>query len=307
MTEFDFKGFDTRPFDIQRQMVAHMTSLSWQNIPHISYQYEPDVTGFIAEFKKLAAGYAARGTRLSLNTILVKVIIEGLKADPDLNAWIEYDLSRARGKVIVSKAINVSIPWMLADSRMITPTLNHTEALSLEELNRAVLELAERIERTDIDELIHQAVVTNTVNELKKGNLDVFRRIFANFSRLAQHLRGNEKNRYYAIPAKDRLIDSDLTSGTVTISNIGSLYKGQRGSFALLEIVPPQIFAVGLGALQEKPGVFVDEKGEKQIGIRTILPMCLTFDHRAIDFAAMLPFLRKLDEIFAHPEVIHGW
>ncbi|NMC84863.1 MAG: 2-oxo acid dehydrogenase subunit E2 [Anaerolineaceae bacterium] len=307
MTEFALPSSSTKPFDIQRQMVAHMTSLSWQNVPHISYLYEPDVTDFSNEFKKLAAEYASAGTRLSINTILVKVIIEGLKADPTLNAWIDYDLPRARGKIMLSEAINVSIPWKLTDGRMITPTLNHTENLSLHELNQAVLELGERIERTNIDELIHQAVVTNTVNELKKGNLEVFRRIFANLRRLNQHLKGLAKQTYYAIPAKDRLVGDDLTSGTVTISNIGSLYKEQRGNFALLEIVPPQIFAVGLGAMQEKPGVFTNVKGEKEIGIRNTLPMCMAFDHRAIDFDAMIPFLRKLDDIFEHPEIIHTW
>jgi pyruvate dehydrogenase E2 component (dihydrolipoamide acetyltransferase) len=307
MTKFALNPSTTIPFDIQRQMVAHMTSLSWQNIPHISYLYEPDITKFYGEFKKLAAKMKAQGSPLSINTILVKIIIEGLKAAPTLNAWIDYNLPRAQGKIILSEAINVSIPWKLADGRMITPTLNHTEHLSLNELNQAILELGKRIERTNIDELIHQAVVTNTVNELKKGNLQIFRRIFANMRLLNKHLKGEAQKAYYAIPAKDRLIGDDLISGTVTISNIGSLYKEQRGCFALLEIVPPQIFAVGLGALQEKPGVFVNQQGSKEIGIRNTLPMCLTFDHRACDFDALIPFLRRLDEIFEHPEIIHTW
>ena len=39
-------------FGIQRKIVANMTTESWQNIPHVSYQYEPDVTKFVEEFKK---------------------------------------------------------------------------------------------------------------------------------------------------------------------------------------------------------------------------------------------------------------
>lgn len=307
MTALAFDELHSSPFDIQRQMVAHMTSLSWQNIPHISYLFEPDVTDFIAEYKLLAADYQQRSSRLSLNTILVKGIIEGLKQAPALNAWIDYDLARAKGKVTVRRSINVSLPWKLADSRMITPTLNQTEQMSLEELNQAVTDLGQRIERTDIDELIHEAVVTNTLEELKKGNLAVFRRILANVRLLNHHLKGTAKKNYYAIPESQRLAGKDLTSGTVTISNIGSLHKGLHGGFGLLEIIPPQIFAVGLGALQEKPGVFVNDHGQKEIGIRTVLPICLVFDHRAIDFDALIPFVKTLDEIFASPKIVRTW
>lgn len=95
--------------------------------------------------------------------------------------------------------------------------------------------------------------------------------------------------------------------GTVTISNIGSLYKEQKGSFALLEIIPPQVFAVGIGSIQERPGVYFQKNGNKEIGIRKTLPMCLVFDHRAVDFSSIIPFLKKLDEIFAKPYVIHRW
>lgn len=296
----------SKEFDIQRQMVAHMTSLSWQNIPHISYLYEPDITEFYAEFKKLAKEYESRQRKISINTLLLKVVIEGLKADPELNAQFEYNLPRAKGKIDFCEAINTSLPWKLADGRMITPTIEHTESMTLNDLNEAIGILGTKINQTNIDELIYKAVVTNTLNELKKGNLGVIQRILANFARI-KRLKGNEKKLYYAIPETERLTDDNLVSGTVTVSNIGSLYKEQKGNFALLEIVPPQIFAVGLGAIQEKPGIFVKENGEKEIGIRNTLPMCLVFDHRAVDFDALVPFLKKLDTIFERPEVMREW
>jgi pyruvate dehydrogenase E2 component (dihydrolipoamide acetyltransferase) len=159
---------------------------------------------------------------------------------------------------------------------------------------------------SNIDELIYKAVVTNTLNELKNGNLGVIQRILANFARI-KRLTGAEKKQYYNIPESERLTDDNLISGTVTVSNIGSLYKEQRGNFSLLEIVPPQIFAVGLGAIQEKPGIFIGENNEKEIGIRNTLPMCLVFDHRAVDFDALVPFLKKLDSIFEKPDIIREW
>lgn len=120
-------------------------------------------------------------------------------------------------------------------------------------------------------------------------------------------LEGKQKAEYYKIPEQERLTEKDIMSGTVTVSNIGSLYKEQRGFFGLLEIIPPQVFAIGLGSIQEKPGVYLLPNGDKEIGIRKILPMCLAFDHRAVDFSAIVPFLKRLDEIFNKPNVIHNW
>ena len=75
----------------------------------------------------------------------------------------------------------------------------------------------------------------------------------------------------------------------------------------LLEILPPQVFAVGISALQEKPGVYTDQRGEKAIGVRRYLPMCLAFDHRVMDFSGLVPFLKRMDEIFASPAEIGTW
>jgi len=306
MLKQEIIGTYVKEFDIQRKMVAHMTSLSWLNIPHISYLYEPDITEFYAEFKALAKEQAANARRISINTILLKVIIEGLKADPELNALLEYNLPRGRGSVTICEGINISLPWKVADGRMITPTLLHTETMNLNELSDAIANLGKKINHTNIDELIYQAVVTNTLNELKRGNFGVIHRILANLFRV-NRLKGKAKKDYYAISESERLTDSNLIAGTVTVSNIGSLYKEQKGYFGLLEIVPPQIFAIGLGAIQEKPGIFVNQDGKKEIGIRQTLPMCLVFDHRAVDFDALVPFLKKLDGIFEKPNVIREW
>ena len=50
----------------------------------------------------------------------------------------------------------------------------------------------------------------------------------------------------------------------------------------------------------------LDENGEEKIEIRTILPLTICFDHRALDFSEVAPFIRKLEEIFNNPEIILG-
>lgn len=299
----------SKRFDIQRKVVAHITTTAWQHVPHVSYIYEPDITDFYYQFKIMKDVKKKLGYKISFNTIMIKVIIEGLLSAPELNSYIEYNHKKTEGITHTFNEINVSIPWLLPDGKMITPTINNAEKMSLNDIIDNISNISRKIDNTNIDEMLYRAVFADTVNELKKFNLSVVRRILA--SKVTKYkvkgLEGKEKENYYKIPESNRLTERDIRSGTVTISNIGSLYKEQRGFFGLLEIIPPQIFAIGLGSVQEKPGVYLNQNGKKEIGIRKILPMCLAFDHRAIDFSSIVPFLKRLDGIFEEPNIIHKW
>jgi pyruvate dehydrogenase E2 component (dihydrolipoamide acetyltransferase) len=85
------------------------------------------------------------------------------------------------------------------------------------------------------------------------------------------------------------------------------LYKELKGHFGMLQVIPPQVFAIGIGAVQERPGASADSSGAKAIGIRKYLPMTLVFDHRPSDFDALIPFVRECDGIFAEPERMDTW
>lgn len=300
---------ETKVFDLQRRVVSHMTTKSWRSIPHVTYLYEPDITEFYEEFRTLADHADRSSRKLSFNTVMLRALIKGLKASPDLNATISYNFKKGKGMLRTCDHINVCVPWLLPDNSIITPVIQHAETKTLDTLSECVSELAKKIENTNVDELLYRAAFSDTVSELKRFNLGVFKRIFASmisFNRV-KGLSGQAKKHYYKTPESSRLSADNLTSGTVTISNIGSIYKEQKGYFGLLEIVPPQVFAIGLGAVQEKPGVFIDNDGNKQIGIRKVLPMCLAFDHRAVDFCALVPFLKTMDHVFSEKGVISSW
>ncbi len=296
-------------FNLQRRVVAHMTSASWKSIPHVSYVYEPDITDFYSEFMKLVKQRENEGFKITFNTIMIKVIVEGLLVSPDLNSYVDYNHKKAEGMIHILDEINISIPWLLPDGKMITPTIPNAGKMSLNDISNSILNLSKRIEKTNVDEMLYRAAFADTVNEIKKFHLSILRRIIA--SQVTRYkvrgLKGKEKKDYYKIPENERLTEKDIMSGTVTVSNIGSLYKEQRGFFALLEIIPPQVLAIGIGSVQERPGIYVKGNGNKEIGIRKILPMCLAFDHRAVDFSSIVPFLKRLDEIFAKPDIIHKW
>jgi pyruvate dehydrogenase E2 component (dihydrolipoamide acetyltransferase) len=77
----------------------------------------------------------------------------------------------------------------------------------------------------------------------------------------------------------------ELQGGSFTISNQGSI----GGSHFTPIIYAPQVAILGIGQGQSKP-VAIDGK----IAIRTILPLCLAYDHRVLDGADAVRFLKDI-------------
>jgi pyruvate dehydrogenase E2 component (dihydrolipoamide acetyltransferase) len=97
---------------------------------------------------------------------------------------------------------------------------------------------------------------------------------------LSQELHGiTEKTRQRKIAIEE------LQGGSFTISNQGSIGGGHFTPI----IYAPQVAILGVGQGQEKP---VALKGK--IAIRTILPLCLAYDHRVLDGADAVRFLRDI-------------
>ncbi len=299
----------TEHFGIQRKIVANMTTESWQNIPHVTYTYEPDVTEFMIEYRRLNAD-ATPETKITVNTLMLKVIVEGLKACPAMNAWIEFDRKYVRGVINTLEEINISLPMVLPNGEMMTINLHNFENKNLDEMVEYIKDVNRRIEKTDLNEVMFDVSMDNTLTGLKQGKIkQTLQRVIG--SKTGKHkvktLSGKAKSEYYKIPETDRLTKHDIEQGSITISNIGSVYRNQRGAASLIEIIPPQVCAIAVGAIQDKPVVIVNENDEKEIAIRQVLPLTIVFDHRALDFGDIVPFIKCLDGIFAEPEVIHTW
>ena len=303
------KKTGTTHFGIQRKIVANMTAESWETIPHVTYNYEPDVTEFMIEYKRLNENCAPED-KVTLNTIMLKIIVEGLKADPAMNAHINFDRKLVRGEIHTFEDINISMPMVLPNGEMMTINLHNFESKNLNQMADYIADVNRRVKNTDLNEVMFDVSLDNTLTALKQGKIKqtIYRLIG---SKTGKHkvktLSGKAKKAYEAIPETDRLTKHDIEPGTITISNIGSTYRQQRGETCLLEIIPPQVCAIALGAVQDKPVVIVNEAGEKEIAIRQVMPLCIAFDHRALDFGEIVPFIKKLDEIFEEPEIIHTW
>lgn len=297
----------TEHFDIQRKIVANMTTESWEQIPHVAYVYEADVTDLMTEFKKLRS---TSKTKITLNTVLMKAIIEGLKAAPVMNSHLSYNRKLVRGELKTFEDINISMPMLLPDGRMMTVNLRDFQNKSLLAMTDYIADVTRRAENTNLNEVMFDVSLDNTITGLKQGKVkQTVRRLIG--SKTGKHkvhtLRGVAKKAYYSIPEKDRLTKKDIEQGTTTISNIGSIYREHKGSCALLEIIPPQTTAFAIDSIQKRPRVMTDAQGNDTIAVRQILPITIAMDHRALDYSDIIPFMRKLDEIFANAEVLKQW
>ena len=295
----------TEYLSIQRKIVAEMTSKSWQEIPHVSFNYEPDITALYELYQN-----EIKPLGLSFNTLIIKIIVEGLKVAKAMNAEIVYNYKLARGYVVKKDEISVSMPMILPSGEMMTVTLKNINDMSLVELRNYIIDIRRRSFSTNLNEVMYDIAKGKLLERMAHGQvLSQGVKILLNQFGKGRpvHFRGKKKRDYESIPQNDRLVKADMDPGTVTISNVGSLYPGLRGSFSLLEILPGQVVAIGLGAVQDRATVIKNKDGSKDVAVRRIFPMCIAFDHRALDFNEIVPFVKKLDEIFAEPKQVLNW
>ncbi|MGB3222746.1 MAG: dihydrolipoamide acetyltransferase family protein [Desulforhopalus sp.] len=89
-----------------------------------------------------------------------------------------------------------------------------------------------------------------------------------------------------------------MQGGTFTITNAGAL----GGSHFSAIINHPEVAILGLGQGRMQPAVVTDERGRHEIVPRLIMPVSLCFDHRVVDGADAIRFLRLVIEALEDPD-----
>lgn len=290
--------------DLQRKVIANMTTESWRETPHIGYIYQPDITAFM-EFSKRANAENLFGTKVGFNTLTIRAMAEAIKDAPRLNANFKFDPWLVRGKLTEYENIDANVTWTMPNDKMMTVNFKDIGSKSVSEFNEYVLDKQEKINNTNLTEVLMDVSLDNTFKSLSRGHvIKTIGRLFGSLTGEGKivRLKGEEKKKYYSIPEAKRLTTEDIKQGTVTFSNVGALSRGLRGEVSILSIIPPQVFVACVGTVQKQAIVKTDENGNDKIEVGLVMPICMVFDHRAVDYGDMLPFIRKLDEIFQNPE-----
>ena len=91
------------------------------------------------------------------------------------------------------------------------------------------------------------------------------------------------------------LLPQDVSGGTFTITNVGMF-----GTIMNTPIInAPESAILGVGTIQKKPVVI-----NNQIVIRTMMFLCLTYDHRIIDGTPAIRFLQEVRRLLENPSFL---
>jgi len=92
-----------------------------------------------------------------------------------------------------------------------------------------------------------------------------------------------------------KLSKEELTGGTFTITNLGMF-----GVEIFTPIInPPETAILGVGKVTEKPAVV-----NKEITVKPMMYLSLSYDHRVIDGAPAAQFLQKVKQYLENPHVL---
>ena len=291
-------------FKIKGGASGNVLSNAQKNIPAGGYNYEADITKFWEEFQKLKKDC---GYNLMFNTIMIKVLAEGLKVAPRLNAHMNYNHTASCGRLIIKPNIDVAVPLLLESGETFPVKVRNVEKRTLKETQEEFDRLMRTLKTTDTDRVLFDVVLQRIIGFILKG------KFISTAAQIATGYVGKYKvaklsGLFEHAPHDDTSLQiDDLNEGTVCLTHLGSLDHGLTGNVTYAPILYPQVFIMCICAIQDKQYVFKNEKGEIEIGTKKVLPINLMFDHRIGGFNDVVPFIKKLDEIFTNPEVIKEW
>lgn len=157
-------------FGIARKIVSNMTTESWETIPHCAATYDAEVTKFMQVLKEINSTIP-KEEKITVNTAMMRVIVEAIKACPEINSHIYFNRKLVRGEVKTFKEINISMPTVLHNGEMMTLNIHNMEKKTLSEMRDTIKETIRRANNTDLNEVMYEVSLDNTLTGLKHGKI----------------------------------------------------------------------------------------------------------------------------------------
>lgn len=291
-------------FNLKARVSGNVLVNAQRTIPTPTYIYEADITKFYNEYKKLKEEC---GYQLSFNTLMMRLLVEGLKVAPRLNAHLEYNHTASCGRLIIKKHIDVAMPIFMDGGITFPVKVRGIEDKSLREISDQIADIMRRLDKTDVDQLLFDLIQQRMVGFVLKGKL---------VSTAAQIMSGFV-GKYSVTSLKDLFTKKvrdpeslsmyDFNEGTVCFTNTGTLSRTLTGHISYGPLLYPQVFLFGISNIKDVEYAFKNEDGVVDIGTKKMLPMTFAFDHRLGGFGDVIPLINKFEEVFANPEIIREW
>ncbi len=300
------EGDEIEYFNLKKRCAGYIFTKTQNEMVGASSFYEVDVTALWNEFK---AYKDEADFDITFNVVMMKALIEGLKAAPRLNSHLYFNKKSTTGKLIIKKHIDISMPVKLENGETFTIKVREAENKSLRALQAQVDFLLKATKNSDIDRLLLDNLSYRMAGFAMKGKiLTSLMQLFTGFFGKSRVMEPTELFKKKKLTKKATLVPQDVNEGTVCFTNWGMLNKKfSPANIGYAPLLYPQVFLYGIGTVSDREYAFRNEKGEVDIGIKKIMPVHFTFDHRIGALDDVMPLIRRIEEIFEHPEIIREW
>ena len=153
---------------IRGRLTSNVLVNSQRDIPGTACSREADVTKLWDEFCRLKkeCDYP-----LTFNSLMLKVLVEGLKAAPRLNAHFEYNHRATSGRLIIKKHIDVAMAVCLDNGETFQIKLHHLEDKTLKEISLQSEDVKERLGETRLKSVMFNVARQRMMGLAAKGKL----------------------------------------------------------------------------------------------------------------------------------------
>ncbi len=128
-----------KPLSPLRQVIAGRMSENWNAVPRVTQFDEADITTLNELRKKYAPAYEQKGTRLTLTSFVVKVLVDTLKKHPILNS----SLDEVAQEIVVKEYYHIGIA-VDTEAGLIVPVIRDADKKSLVEISKELEDLAKK-------------------------------------------------------------------------------------------------------------------------------------------------------------------
>jgi pyruvate dehydrogenase E2 component (dihydrolipoamide acetyltransferase) len=215
-----------------RRATAEHVARAWSAVPHVTQCDKADVTHLEELRERHAARVEKAGGKLTVTSIVLKVVAAALRQFPQFNASIDV----AAQQIIQKKYVHVGIA-VDTDRGLLIPVIRDADRKNIVDLS---IELAQAAERA----------------RAGKTGLE------------------------------------EMQGGCFTITNLG----GIGGTYFTPIVRHPELAILGISRARKEP-VWTDDGFEP----RLMLPLSLSYDHRGIDGADGIRFLRWIVDALEQP------
>jgi len=124
---------------IRKITVQHMAGC-WATIPHVTQHDDADVTALENLRKRFARKAEAKGVKLTVTAVLIKVLADALKAFPKFNASIDV----AQQQVVLKKYVHIGVA-VDTPKGLLVPVIRDADKKSVFAIAQDLKELADKV------------------------------------------------------------------------------------------------------------------------------------------------------------------